>query len=154
MQTTIFLISLLYGIASLLLILAVFSSPKQSRLDKSDTVDKSEWLYSHLLSKLYIALLGDRPPERMLKTLGLKYDSYMLDCEILGRTPDLMREAMLRILGIFALVFGVILSVPFSSPIPMLLSAAVYLLCASYIPRKTHSDAAAKKAAYQSRFCS
>jgi len=147
MQTTIFLISLLYGIASLLLILAVFSSPKQSRLDKSDTVDKSEWLYSHLLSKLYIALLGDRPPERMLKTLGLKYDSYMLDCEILGRTPDLMREAMLRILGIFALVFGVILSVPFSSPIPMLLSAAVYLLCASYIPRKTHSDAAAKKAA-------
>lgn len=147
MQTTIFLISALYGFTAMLLILLLFSFPKQSRLEKDSTPDKADWLYSNFLSKLYDALLGTRPPESILKALGLKYDSYMVDCEILGRTPNLKREAMLRILGIFALVFGVILSVPFSSPIPMLLSAVVYLLCASYIPRKVHSDALAKKAA-------
>ena len=150
MQTTIFIIALLYGVAALLLILAIFSSPKHSRLEKDNTPDASEWLYSNLLSKLYDALMGSRPPERILKSLGLRFDSYMVDCEILGRTPDLKREAMLRILGIFALVFGIILSVPVGSPVPMLLSAVVYLLCASYIPRKVHSDAQTKKAAVSS----
>ena len=53
---------------------------------------------------------------------------------------------MLRILGVFALVFGVILSIPVGSPIPMLFSSVVYLLFASYIPRKVHSDAMGKKA--------
>lgn len=147
MQPTLFIISLLYGFAALLLILAVFSSPKQSRLEKDNAGDASKWLYSSLLTKLYDATLGTRPPEAILKALGLKYDSYMVDCEILGRVPNLKREAMLRILGVFTLAFGVILSIPAGSPVPMLISAAIYLLCASYIPRKVHSDALARKAA-------
>ena len=144
MQFTLFIASLLYGIGAMLFILAAFSSPRKSRLDK-ETPDDKEWLYSNFLDKLYDAVLEGKDPVRILTSLGLEYDHYMMDCAVINRTPDLKREAMLRILGIFFLVLGVLLSIPLLSPFPMLIGALVYLMCASYITRSTKSMAQMKK---------
>lgn len=144
MQFTLLVVSLLYGIGAMLFVLAAFSSPRKSRLDK-ETLDDKEWLYSSFLDKLYDAVLGEKDPVRILASLGLEYDHYMMDCAVINRIPDLKREAMLRILGIFFLVLGVLLSLPLLSPFPMLIGALVYLMCASYITRRTKSMAQMKK---------
>ena len=149
MRFTILIVSLLYGLAALLLVLAAGSTPKRSRLDKERPADKSEWLYSDFLNKLYDAVLGGRDPVRVIQALGLAYDRYMVDCAVINRTPNLKREAMLRILGVFFFCLGLILSVPLLSPFPLLAGAMTYLLCASYIPRKTHNAAAMKKVTLQ-----
>lgn len=139
-------VSVLFGLSAMALTLAACSIPKQSLLSKENRDIDGDWLYSNLLAKLYTAVFGNRDPVPICKSLGLKYDTFMVNCAVIRYTPDLRREAMLRILGVFMFVLGIMVSVVLISLFPMLIGIAAYLVCASYLSGKVKREADLRKA--------
>lgn len=137
-------ISIFYGVSVLFIILVAFSTPKQSLLDKAS--EEGDWLYSNFLTKLYTALLGDRDPVPICKSLGLKYDTFMMNCAIIRYMPNYRREAMLRIVGAFLFIIGILLSAVFINILPMSAGIMAYIICASYLSSKVTQQANTKKA--------
>lgn len=142
----------LYGIGIGIMVFIVGCVPKKSRL----TAEGNEWLFEHFFMKLYVAFFGpDVDPVKVSKSLGLKYDEYMLDNAVIGRTPDFEVETMKRIVGTFAFFFSLPVSIILFSPIPMVFGIILYLLLVSYPVRSVHAAAEHKKqrmAAEMSRF--
>lgn len=135
-------ICILYGIALGIFIFLALSIPKKSRLSG----EKPEWLFEHFFSKLYLAIFGPNvDPIKISKSLGLEYDKYMIDCTIIGKTPDFQVETMKRVVGTFAFFFSIPLSLILFSPIPLIVGILMYLLLCSYGVRAVHSAAARKK---------
>jgi len=143
--TSMLLISILYGITAMLLVLAAGSSVNVSLLEKGQVAEGDDWLYSNFLSKMYVALFGDRDPVPICKALGLKLDTFMMNCAVVRYTPDFQREAMLRILGVFTFICGILLSVVLVSIFPMIIGIVTYIVCASYLPEKIKRQAELKK---------
>ena len=135
------MICVLYGIAISAAVIVIGSMPKKSRL----VSENNEWLIDNFWRKLYNAVFGNTDPVKIIKAFGLEYDKYMLDCSLLGKTPDFETEAMMRVIGTFSFFFGLIFAVILYSPFPMVLGIAVYLLLCSYPVRKTHSQAEQRK---------
>lgn len=135
------MICVLYGIAVSAAVIVIGSMPKKSRL----VSENNEWLIDNFWRKLYNAVFGNTDPVKIIKAFGLEYDKYMLDCSLLGKTPDFETEAMMRVIGTFSFFFGLIFAVILYSPFPMVLGIAVYLLLCSYPVRKTHSQAEQRK---------
>lgn len=139
--TDLIVICALYGFTFAIMVLLLGSAPKKSRL----VAENNEWLFDHFWKKLYNAIFADVDPVRIIKAFGLEYDKYMLDCSLLGKTPDFQTEAMMRVIGTFGFFFGLIFAVILYSPFPMVLGIALYLLLCSYPVRKTHSEAVQRK---------
>lgn len=139
--TDLIVICVLYGFTLAIVVLLLGSAPKKSRL----VAENNEWLFDHFWEKLYNAIFADVDPVRIIKAFGLEYDKYMLDCSLLGKTPDFQTEAMMRVIGTFGFFFGLIFAVILYSPFPMVLGIALYLLLCSYPVRKTHSEAVQRK---------
>lgn len=134
-------ISALYGIAALLFTIGFGAIPKRSILGKNN----EEWLYSNGFQKLYTSILGETDPVRISKAFGLEYDKYMVDCSVIGKTPNMEKETMMRVVGVFGFIFGILLSLILMSSYPIVIGCILYLLLASSIPRSTHSKAQSRK---------
>lgn len=139
-------ISILFGITAMLLVLAACSSVELSLLDKDRSTEDNEWLYSHFLTKMYTAIFGNSNPVPICKSLGLKYDTFMMNCAVIRYEPDFQREAMLRIMGVFVFVCGILLSVVLVSIFPLLIGIIAYFICASYLTTKIKKESEFKRA--------
>lgn len=135
------LVSLLYGITIGLIVLVISSMPQKNPLSPNE----EEWLFDNFFDKFYTACFGDRDPIALSKSFGLEYDKYMIDCNIIGKSPNWKAEAMMRVFGIFNFVFGTVLSFVFYSPIPIILGIILFFMLSSYPPRSAHSAAERKK---------
>lgn len=133
-------ISGLYGGAVALLVLLFGSMPKKSLLN-----DGQEWLFHNFFERLFESIFNETDPAKIAMAFGLEYDKYMLDCSIVGRTPNMTREAMMRVVGVFLFVLGIPLAVILMNPIPIFLGIAAYYVLATGIPRSVHSKAEQKK---------
>lgn len=131
----------LYGFFIALVVLIFLTKPQNSRLNQK----RNEWLFENFFEKLYDAIFGDADPLHICKQCGLKYDEYMFDCNIVGKIPNLKKEAMMRVVGLFSFVLSLPISVVLYSPAPLLVGCAIYFLLCSYPVRSTHSAAERKK---------
>lgn len=142
MTLTLPIISALYGISAFLFIIGYGAAPRYSALNKREAED---WIFADGMTKLYELIFGDTDPVRVSKIFGLEYDKYMVDCSVIGRTPNMKREAMARVIGVFSFIFGILLSLLMMSLIPLVVGSFLYILLAARVPRSTHSKAEAKK---------
>lgn len=132
----------LTGLAVFLFIIGIGGREKHTTLGKGS---EDEWLYTNGFQKMYRAIFGDEDPIKISKSFGLEYDKYMLDCKILNRTPDFEKEAMMRVIGVFAFIFSLLLSLTLMSVVPAVVGSLMYMAFAVGIPKKIHQDAIAKK---------
>lgn len=135
------IISILYGISTFIIALVIGAKNKKSVLDKNS----DDWLFSNGFQKLYYALFPNTDAVKLSKAFGLEYDKYMVDCNIIDRVPNMEKEAMMRVIGVFSFILSLLLSLLFFSIIPFIIGASLYILLASSIPRNTHAKAEAKK---------
>lgn len=133
-------ISGLYGGAAALLVLLFGSMPKKSLLN-----DGQEWLFHNFFERLFVSIFNETDPAKIAMAFGLEYDKYMLDCSIIGKEPNMTREAMMRVVGVFLFVLGIPISVILMNPIPIFLGIIAYYTLAAGIPRSVHSKAEQKK---------
>lgn len=137
------------GISVFLLIVAIFSAPPKKKI-LSNTVDeyekKEEWLYSNFLEKLYDTFFGKKDPVEVAKAFGLEYDKYMINCQIINKNPNMKKEAMLRIFGVFGFVIGALASILMGlNLIPFVIGVIIYLLCVSRVTKNVSKAAENKK---------
>ena len=142
MTLTLPIISVLYGFSAFLFMIAYGAAPRYSALNKREAED---WLFADGLTKLYDLIFKDTDPVRVSKAFGLEYDKYMVDCMVIDRTPNLKKEAMQRVIGVFSFIFGIFISLLLMSPIPLVVGSCLYILLASMVPRSVHSKAQEKK---------
>lgn len=142
MTLTLPVISVLYGLSAFLLIVGYGAAPRYSALTKREAED---WIFADGMTKLYELIFRDTDPVRVSKIFGLEYDKYMMDCAVIGRTPNMPRETMARVIGVFSFIFGILLSLLMMSPIPLVAGSLLYILLAARVPRSVHSKAEAKK---------
>jgi len=145
---TITLVSICIGLSFLIMFLLLFSKKEKHTISQADTTDydnPDEWLYSNFLVKLYNAMFSRFDPVELSKKLGLEYDKYMINCNIIGKTPNFKKECMMRILGLVLLFVGIFLSVVFFNVIPLILGMGAYLLLVSAVTRKVASEAERKR---------
>ena len=135
-------ISVLFGISAFLFTVGIGAVPKRSILDRDNT---EEWIFTNGFQRVYSAVLGDTDPVRISKAFGLEYDKYMVDCSVVGTVPNMEKEAMMRVVGVFCFIFGILMSVVLMSPYPIVLGCIVYFALASAVPRGTHQKALSKK---------
>lgn len=133
-------ISGLYGGAMALLVLLFRSMPKKSLLN-----DGQEWLFHNFFERLFVSIFDETDPAKIATAFGLEYDKYMLDCSIIGKKPNITREAMMRVVGVFLFVLGIPIAVILMNPIPVFLGIGAYYILAAGIPRSVHSKAEQKK---------
>lgn len=130
----------LYGLGLAIFLVLFLSRPKKSKLNGDDG-----WLFHDFFHKMYFAFFGDKDPTRICKSLGMEYDKYMLNCLILNRQPDLVKEAMAHILGVFLFVASVPATVILYSPVPLVIGCVTYLLLCSVRVRSIAGEAERKK---------
>ena len=98
------------------------------------------------MEKLYNIFLGNKDPVEVAKAFGLEYDKYMLNCQIINKNPNMKKEAMLRIIGVFSFIGGALTSLLMGLDlIPFFLGIIIYLLCVSRITKNTAKAAENKK---------
>lgn len=136
------IIGVLYGIAAALFVLGIGAVPKRSVLNKDL---QEEWLFTNGFQKLYHSVFGETDPIAICKTFGLEYDKYMFDCAIIGKVPNMEKEAMMRVVGVFSFILSIFVSVLLMNPIPIILGILLYFLMAASIPRQAHAQAENKK---------
>lgn len=135
--------SIFAGLAVFLIIVATCSSNRQTRLKKQrDDV----WLWSHAMEKFYNAIFGYTSPIKVSKAFGLEYDTYLINCEAIDYTPNLKKEAMMRVIGLFMFVTGIVLSAVFKSVAPMIVGISAYYFLVSNIVRNIAHKAKLKRA--------
>lgn len=132
------------GLTIFFVILALFSKPRQSTLRK-DQNNQDDWLYSNFFESMYDIFCGSADPVAVSKALGLEYDKYMINCNIIGREPNFKMECMMRIVGTISFVLGIILSIVFFSPFPIILGIAAFVLLVTRITKTAESSATLKK---------
>lgn len=136
------IISALYGVAALLFTIGIGAIPKRSILGRDNA---EEWIFTNGFQKVYSAVFGETDPVRISKAFGLEYDKYMVDCSVIGKVPNMEKEAMMRVVGVFGFIFGIFMSVIIMSPYPIVLGCILYFGLAAAIPRGTHQKALSKK---------
>lgn len=138
-------ISCCAGGAIFLLIIAIKAKIKvKITLQNEQTI----FIWNNWTETVYTLLFGNTPPEKILRAFGLEYDKYMLNCDILGRKPDLQKEAAYRVVGVFGIVFGLVLTIILRNPVPIICGVLLYFLLAAGIPRFVEMKAADKKAEF------
>lgn len=115
-------ISAFSGISIFLFIIGLFSDDGGARQR-----DGGYWLWTDLRGKLFDALFQNRDPADIGKMLGLEYDKYMLNCNIMGHMPDIKKEVMDRAIASTAFIAGALLTVVFLNPVPLTLAILLYL---------------------------
>lgn len=133
-------VCILYGIAVAAIVLLAGGKPAKNRLGGNDG-----WLFDNIFEKLYGVFFGDADAVGISKAFGLEYDRYMVDCAVIGKTPNLKKECMMRVIGTVAFAVGVVLTVILRSVFPMLIGIAAFAALASVVPRSAHSSAERKK---------
>lgn len=132
------------GLSVFFLVLASFSKQKKSQLSRGEE-ENGIWLYSNLLETLYDLLFGKAEPLNVSRSLGLEADKYMRNCNIVGKTPNLKKECMMRLIGTVAFVLGLILSLVFFNLIPFGAGTLCFLLMVTRVTHQVQSAADEKK---------
>lgn len=138
------IVSIFSGIGIMLLILAIFAKPKQALLDK-EASNNEDWLYSNLLSKMYHIFFKDKDAAAVCKSLGLKLDTFLVQCAILRHEPDFETEAMRRILGIVCFFISIAAGLMLGVPLLMLVGVFAYYILSKFLESKIQSAAKFKK---------
>jgi len=137
-------VSSFVGFVVLLVFLAAFSRQKTSKLTKGAS-GKDEWLYSNLLEKLYTAIFNNTDPIKTSKALGLEYDKYMINCNIIGKEPNFKKECMMRLIGVFTFFFGLLMAIILFNALPMIIGIAVFVLMVTRVTKSVEGAAKNKK---------
>lgn len=143
-------IALLLGVSVFFIALSIFAIRHRKPRTKNENkeYEKPEaWLYSNLMVKLYDAIFGDRDPATISKKFGLEYDKYMINCNIVGKSPNMKKECMMRIIGVASFFIGAFASLISFSPYPAIIGSALYLLLVSANTHKVANEAEKKKSA-------
>jgi tight adherence protein C len=107
--------------------------------------NNDDWLWVRTAEKMYDAIFQDRDPVLISKKLGLEYDKYMIACNVVGRVPNIKKEAMGRAAAISCFFAGVIASIVLFNPVPLFASVVVYYFAVSSVTRGVQSAAKRKK---------
>lgn len=107
---------------------------------------KEEYIWENWTETVYTLLFGNKAPEKVCKALGLEYDKYMMNCDIIGKKPDFQKEAANRVVGVFSFVFGIILTILLRNAIPIIVGIVLYYLLAAGVAKKVERQAQTKKA--------
>jgi tight adherence protein C len=130
--------------ASAFLFVIAFFSRRQKRLsgNREDTFDNG-------FEKLYIAIFGDTDPLFVGQKLGLESDKYMLNCQIIGREPNLKKEMGRRLVGTATFVVGALSTFIFTGSIWsfsfILIGAVVYYVMIVSVVNGTEKKAKLRK---------
>lgn len=142
-QSWMLFIGLTFGLFIALILIVSFSLPRKKALDKTN--DNNEWLWTNAREKIYDALFSNTDPLKICKSLGMRYDEYMVACNIIGKTPNFKIEAITRLIGVFFFLFSLPFCFLFDSIVPMLIGIAVFLICGQIESRTVLSRAVNKK---------
>ena len=145
---TYFTISLCAGITVFIVLILIFSGNKKSALNKEPEKKyekPDEWLYSNFFEKLYDSLFSKQDPVVLSKRLGLEYDKYMINCNIIGKNPNFKRECMMRVIGLSSFFLGVLLSILLFNAIPAIVGTILYLCLVSAVTRSVAAAAEQRK---------
>ena len=137
-------ISIIVGCSVFLFVLLLLGRQKKSVLSSTPN---DTWLFSNFLTKLYDALFGDKDPAQISKKLGLEYDKYMINCNIIGKEPDFKKETMMRAIALVLFFASIILSAVLFNIVPFFFGAGTYLLLVSNVTKSAQKAAEAKKSA-------
>lgn len=114
---------------------------KNLRFNREDDI----YIWDNWTDTLYSLLFGEKEPMQICKAFGLEYDKYMMACNIIGKKPDFRKEATKRVLGVFSFIVGVILTIIFRNPIPIIAGIILYYFLAAYVVKSAENKARDRK---------
>ena len=138
----IYISSALAGLSLLLVVIAMGSNTKEN---PADNRGGTTWLWDNGLEKLYDAMFRGRDPVSIGKKFGLEYDKYMVSCAVIGRKPNMKKEAMLRVLAIVIVVSTMPFSLLLVNPLPLMIGVGAYYFMVMSAVHGTHNKAKQKR---------